>query len=238
MKEVVLEEPTFEEIIMIYRKKSNTVSSTKCTPDKSRNTIKPISQTHQTLMPSTSNATIIYQWRSCGWYFPPKKSDAMQQTIFIICSCWGRCLRVEYWLYSWVLTSFVKLQTAWAQSTYLDELVIAILFVLSPLLLKYVTGIILNFRASRYAREKLQMTLSSNSLNCNRSVVAYLNEISHIQSFKVLILAYFVVHEWRVGIRVVELDTAVELLVKEVLGEIVDFPVSFMSKGCLFLRSS
>jgi hypothetical protein len=57
-------------------------------------------------------------------------------------------------------------------------------------------------------------SLRNNSLNCNKSVLSYIHEAAIEQEIKEALLAYFVIWQWRDGIRKDQLDAAIEHLIK------------------------
>lgn len=129
-------------------------------------------------------------------------------------------------VFTWIVTAMMKFMTTWSESTYLDEFVIGILFILLPFLMRYFVKVILSMGAKRKAEMKMQDTMTQHSLNCNTALITYLQEVSRIQSFKEIILAFFVVLQWGPeGITSSECDACCESLIKEMCHGIVDFRV-------------
>jgi hypothetical protein len=64
------------------------------------------------------------------------------------------------------------------------------------------------------AKNMAARSLRNNSLNCNKSVLSYIHEAAIEQEIKEALLAYFVIWQWRDGIRKDQLDAAIEHLIK------------------------
>jgi len=195
-----IEEPFFDEVVLVYRRKNAQNQGDK---DYSPN-------------PQGINIQRFYNipMKDIKMIFPTKQVGKNMADYFYYCL-----------ILSWILTTIFKLQSAWANSTYIDEFLIAILFILSPFLLRYLTRIIFENRASRRTSQRVNETLQKNSLNCSKSVISYLHASAHAQQFKELVIAYYVVWKWGEGITVEELDAACESLLKGVFGVVVDFKV-------------
>ncbi|KAL6079686.1 Transmembrane protein [Balamuthia mandrillaris] len=212
---IELQEPTYKELVVLFRKRAN-ASSSLPSSDSS-----PDGDGSCFAEDQLSNYKIHVQ----RFYDIPMKNVKL---IFPIKQTGLNWADILYFLMllSWVVTIAFKAFTAISRSTYLDEAVLGILFVMMPLLLRYINRKIASNRSSRLCSNMITNSLYNNSLNCNRSVLSYVKESAVEQDFKELVMTYFVIWKWKVGISREELDGACEYLLEKSFKVEVDFEVN------------
>lgn len=120
----------------------------------------------------------------------------------------------------WSVTLLFKLQHAWASSTYLDELALAVLFVLLPLLMKYVVTSVLRFRSDRQHEAATTAILYNTSLNCNKAALTHVREQAVQQELNVAIAVLLALY-FPLGDPAITL-TQLQLTVGEVLFKVTE----------------
>lgn len=94
----------------------------------------------------------------------------------------------------WSLTLLFKLQHAWASSTYLDELALAVLFVLLPLLVRYVVTSVIRLRSDKQQEAVTSDILYNTSLNCNKAALTHVREQAVQQELNMVITVLFALY--------------------------------------------
>jgi len=210
-KKITVQEPTYKELVLLFRKKAADDAS------------------------SASSGIFIQRF-----YDVPMKN---LRTVFPVRKVGWNWADFLYFmmLVSWVVTLSFKAFATIAHSTYLDEAVLGILFLLLPLFVRYVNRKIAQQRSQSLCNNLLTDSLVNNSLNCNKSVLSYIKECAVEQEMKEVLLAYFIIWRWGAGISQDELDGAVEHTLKlnfqlEVDFEITDALHKLVNAGVAFER--
>jgi len=185
-EKVTVEEPTYKEVILLFKKKDG--DQGKQQPDKGRLSIQRYFDIPM------KNLQVVFPVQKTMWNLADVVSFLM--------------------LLSFSITLAFKAFFAIANSTYIDEAVLGVLFLLFPLLLRWVNRKINSQRAHHQARVIAEESLRKNSLNCNAGVLSYIHDAAIEQDVKEALLAYFIIWQWGSGIRKKELDISIEHFLK------------------------
>lgn len=201
-EEVTVEEPTYKEVVLLFKKKKNSSGGEDQAHGKPDENAIFIQRFYDIPM---KNLQVVFPLQQAGWNWADMVSFLM--------------------LLSFSVTLAFKAFFTLAHSTYIDEAVLGILVLLFPLFVRWVNRKIGAQRSQYQAKNMAARSLRNNSLNCNKSVLSYIHEAAIEQEIKEALLAYFVIWQWRDGIRKDQLDAAIEHLIKANFGVEVDFEV-------------
>ena len=160
-KEEIIE-PSFDEIILVFR----------------------LDKSNKNIQNENANSIFVHRFfdvkfRDFPAIFPTKKT-----TRNIVDLLYFLLMAIS------IVSLIISISTVWAQSTYFDEALLTILFLLSPLVIRYICQLIFSFRSHR-TQQKLSYNYAKHSLNCNKSVLSYIKSESIQHESVSLILIYF-----------------------------------------------